>query len=1468
MPSYLDKTVPAKRDIAGEEKDRQQEVVKARSLSKPGPALPANKGFAYVSNPRASTTHSQAGDKMDVNEERSGSPHHPKHPQLSGHSAAQSFFGKPIESTEESSTSDIADEAMSSSEEDEIDLQQDLALLNAKFERQKRILEGQLADLSAREYRATTPLESIARLAHISEKDLKRLQEHQDMDLDEPTAMANANLLPPATHSSGSEEGPDLLTPKGETTEAIVDIQSNEEDLESVRRLRKPSPEAIALPYLVKDYRSFHENDGLGEHMDTNETNEESQTIVLEALEREEEDQAVVEEEIEDAFRSLFNTWRQECEDLEREREEQERIERQQSVEPGPDPDASMNAPPNPPMEGRRLHKFSSEYEIEQVLKQSEETARLEQERQDRESRKLQADMEKEARVPNQQTDKEFRQSIFIDANGYRDPEVLTAVFSYLPPPDNFTENEQQIFIAAFKEAPKKWGQIASLLPGRAYYECIHHYYAKKWDGRFRDKTKKLKGGGRGRGRGNKAPLRGRGLALIADLGHAEDINAVPNVSDSGRPKRAAAPTTFGEREQDSKAALAGPSPAKKAGAGAKTDSSGDGAEKPGKRRKGMGENPGRKAKNQQPLLAAAPSASPSKHYLQDVQMTEDTARDQNMEDASLLPVFPSGLHGFRHGDGQMIYHDAYTQSVPLADETDRSKQTSSTKSGASSYWSVTEKEDFKKYIAHFGTDFAAIATHMGTKTQTMIKNYYQRKVDGGDEDSLKDSAGKADKRRERGEELGPPPTPTPIVKRKYDSNPPQTTGPRPIAPHTDAMEVEENVPPHHPMPLKHVSPPQYPVQPRFPPSGQATPIPARRAMASPAPSTTSPAVSTVSAAAPPRAAPQHPLGQRIAILSDQRPESRPGIQSASSVRFSQELPPRGHHQQAIQVPDPQYIRDLKQEQERAFRMQEQQIQQEQLQRPALFPRSSVHGSPANPPLQAPPHERKSLEEGAPTPPPNTLRHPPFSTASFTQSIFSTGPGSLATTSLQTSLMGRTPFNPSPPKKEEPRPGSGLSSLSAPTPAVTAPPPDPPKRSNLLSILNSEPEEPKAVKRESVSSVQPRAPSPIPANFLGTASSGPQLGATAARRETFGQPSLPQSHFQRSAFPSQSQPPMPPASTVKRESSSSSTPLPKVDWTSRVLGPTTATPPPNQPSPPILDRDSRAYLSHRSSTLSQLNQPMRANPSPPPISGINHSRTPSLTTQAPQSVREQHPALAGPVHLGGHTTMQGLHPNPYGQSSSTSGFAHQPPPQAQPHAHHAHSNSIGSSLVHHRAPSREDGLRQQDPHSYLSLHEQRERDEFDRRRKMEPQLNFEGQRGFGRHKEYERQREFNLHREFAQRDADLRYQMQRPQQQEQDRQFPRGASHHPLHLPPFNAGTFAPSRPGGLGPRDQAIRETEAAIEGERRALQDDSRRNDRTMMMRERETIDIHRRGFEESLLYSRHTPLGGGFPPPPARR
>ncbi|RYO20521.1 hypothetical protein AA0113_g9798 [Alternaria arborescens] len=49
-----------------------------------------------------------------------------------------------------------------------------------------------------------------------------------------------------------------------------------------------------------------------------------------------------------------------------------------------------------------------------------------------------------------------------------------------------------------------------------------------------------------------------------------------------------------------------------------------------------------------------------------------------------------------------------------------------------------------------------------------MIKNHYSRLVESG-KLYLEQSAKEADARRERGEDLGPPPTPTPAPKRRYE---------------------------------------------------------------------------------------------------------------------------------------------------------------------------------------------------------------------------------------------------------------------------------------------------------------------------------------------------------------------------------------------------------------------------------------------------------------------------------------------------------------------------------------------------------------------------------------------------------------------------------------------------------------------------------------------------------------------------
>ncbi|USP80973.1 ankyrin repeat domain-containing protein [Curvularia clavata] len=110
---------------------------------------------------------------------------------------------------------------------------------------------------------------------------------------------------------------------------------------------------------------------------------------------------------------------------------------------------------------------------------------------------------------------------------------------------------------------------------------------------------------------------------------------------------------------------------------------------------------------------------------------------------------------------------------------------------GQSSYWSISELQDFDKNIAYFGTDWKAIAKHMGTKTHNMVKNQYVRLVEGGKLD-LEQMAKEADARRNRGEDLGPPPTPTPGPKRRHEL---AQASVRPISP-----TLEHTSPPPNPL--------------------------------------------------------------------------------------------------------------------------------------------------------------------------------------------------------------------------------------------------------------------------------------------------------------------------------------------------------------------------------------------------------------------------------------------------------------------------------------------------------------------------------------------------------------------------------------------------------------------------------------------------------------------------------------------
>lgn len=1428
-------------------------------------------------------------DKMDVDT----APARRKSGAAEGHSARQSFFGKTIEKSE--------DEIVSSSDEDELDEEEDATLLEAKHARKERELKSQMFDLSSRNYRATSPLESIARLARLSFQDLEKInaQRDEDMDVDHHETEPN-RLAPPAVQSSESDEGPEIMTPHGDDNKNVA-IRPLEAASDGIRRLRRRSPEPIRLPYLVKDEKvaPLHETN---EFQDNIQSLEEIETEMLDAVKEEIQEEMELEEDAEVTFEDLYRQWREECEVLDREKEEQERLERQLSAEPGPDFEIPAAIPGNLVGEGRR-HKFASEYDINMVIKQSEETARIEQEKMDREARKKEADMEKEARLPDQQTQTAIARSLIIDENRLRDPTSLTLVFSYEPPPNNFTEAEQQIFIAAFKDTPKKWGEIASLLPNRTYKDCIHHYYANKWDGRFRDnRAKKFKGGRRGRG--GKASRPSRGSALMADLNRSEDIVQGTGDSASGRPKRAAAPTTFGEREIESKGTLVGQSPAKKQAQGSKDDA---GGEKPAKKPRRTGESkPGRKGnKSQLAALAAAPAMAPTKPLAPGMPTKEEADRAQHLQDASLLASLQGGQPGAMRPEQQMVFNqEGFIPQAAVPEEVDRPKQApQAAKPAASSYWSVPEQTDFFKYISYFGTDFGAIASHMGTKTQTMIKNHYQRNIDGGGRADLEEAANKANERRERGEDIGPPPTPTPIIRKngsKVYADYSQSNAPRAIAPQTGDMADAEEATIHSAVP-KHSSPPQAQAQakPRFTSSAQGTPIPAHRAVPSPLP-TTAPTPAAVPPTMPTAPHPRglgHPLGSRLGFLTEQRSEPRPAIPT-SGFRFGQEQPPslsrpqpQPQQQQVMaRTPsgnplDPAYLAGLQQEQERALRLAgaESEARGEHIPgRPLPGQNPHAHGSPSNHPIAAPFMDHKPiLEERRPTPPRNAYATPGGSRPPLFGTSSTPAAPPLAVTPL--SSIHRGPYHASPPKQEPLRPGSVSGSTPAPShqgpnPFTSNPPPaapgpaatpaperEPPKRSNLLSILNNEePSEPKpAPKRDSLPSAPTRVASPAPSAFPSSSTPQPLSGIPPSRREQFGQSSLAgQGPLQRSSFGQGSSTPAP---TLKHESSagggSSMQQPPKQDlhWQSRVFGHS------NQPSPPTnplsIERDGRApFYPHRSSMLGGLNQPGRANPSPPPHA--LHSRTPSLSAQQANAPppRESRSVLGGPP-----PSAQSLHSNPYAAQQQQ----HLPPysqaPQAQNRAHHSHNTSIGDRpsylpFGHTGSTSREEAMRREDEIA-RAQQQQRERD-----REREEQMRFEAiqlerQRAHEQHIYAHRQQEAEMERR---RMDEAAYAAARPP-----------AGHQPLHhAPPYGSPFGAPGPGRGPSLREQSTREAEQMMADQRMFQEREERRR------RDQQPGPPPPQGYRDGpgdpmmrrpdeYLSRRTTPYGGqpSYPPPPRR-
>jgi serine/arginine repetitive matrix protein 2 len=1126
-------------------------------------------------------------------------------------------------------------------DDDMFDIAEILEIKEKNLISDKNRVEAKRVDLSTSAFRPMLVFNELSRLVAMRAM-VNDLSYRSRAPVDKKESVVKAKelqqpVIAPIEFPTPQEEDQDqVMSDAYSTRESSIDRMSTP-DPESLPYLEKGPPTPLSDPdpfSIVK--REIPEND------------------IISLLKSDIDAEAVEQARLEHEYRVLYMEWKKQAIVLDHEREEVERVAKQCSPESVAAPATATEAPVPPlvtPTEGgRRAHKFASEYEFQRII---EISLREEEEKKQKEialrEAQFSAAADREAAIPALLPPNEAKRRIFEDVSQARRPEDALRIFEFVPPVDDFTEEEDRIMRDVYKEYTKVWGRIAKVVR-RTYKECINHYYASKWDRPYKSRV----GGKRGRaarGRGKPPGGRQRSALVPAEDAAEVDPNGAPMVTESGRPKRAAAPTwpKGSDQEQNISAAAI----AKRTGKDSDT-----GTDKPG-RRKAKEKIP-KKATRNQPL-AARPTASPQKVDRE----VKDKLVQQAMElDDSWLVKAPGMVRPTEPMPPLMpqphIFPDAnisvYREVADMGagggpTERPRSHSNTTQRQGASSYWSVTEEHDFERCLEHYGTDFQAISNHMGTKTHTMvsdaygikvfrstdglqIKNHYQKFVNDGKHSDLIHRANEATQRRSRSEDMGPPPIPSLAPKRhgRYDTS--TTPLPRSLAPSNELADAEQSPP--MPVAVPFGMPPQFGAH-----SSIAQPV----SRSSAALATTAPGLQSV--------------GPMMGFFRDDRPSQSP----ANTIRPIIAPPdeprgPRGPERIKTEFrPAADQEREILAKQERERERQEIMRRQNEIEvrtaqlaaeRRDMFqrsshaghtPHSSIHGV-----ASAPEHVRQDSRQhinlfGAPMA--NSAVH-----ANRNVTVDLTGPQAAQ-------LPGSLDRRPQSPIRhpaqsqhtQQPQPPP-----AAPSPApASAAPKEAPRRSNLMSLLNSEPEQEKPKRREleQPQAQQYRIPPSVQSETPpSSASARDSMVDRPFSRTTYHPAVHPTSSMSTPTNESGGRDSLPP---MAHRDSWPGRQAPFHQTNSPGLHPQHAPPGPDRP--PLFSRD------YRASAFAGLNGPNRANPSPPPAAAYQqHSRTPSYT-------HAQHPTPTSSAPLVPPTSVHG---NPYVQKEALAP-GHSPHLPAQHH---------------------------------------------------------------------------------------------------------------------------------------------------------------------------------------------------------
>jgi serine/arginine repetitive matrix protein 2 len=634
------------------------------------------------------------------------------------------------------STSPMAGKGiLSSDDEDQGLTEEDFKEQAEIFIQKKDRLEAQIESLDRR-HRATTPLLELdkgnAILAFLDELSLPQSPEPPPRMLDIPMA----DDVPP-TKSPTPEEPPSPARSRSHTPVPIPKREMTPEmskspDFECLHYLPETLPTPISNPENGEEVEDEHLRDLIA--------------VSIESMEREyDEDQKKLLEE----YRELYVPWKKNAVLLDKERPVQEAppVLPQMRIEI-PEPSIEPIAAPLPtPTESRRLHKYSSELDFERVLEESRREEEQRQQKEEKAKKEALAHVEREANIPPLLSPLEAQQQIFSDTSLLRDPEESLRVFEFAPPEDTLTSEQSREFTRCWKKSPKSWHSIADSL-GLSTKDIIYHYYATKWD-------KPYKGG---KGKKQKRPTvgnrRGGLLGRVRMEVDAENQDTAVGLTESGRPRRAAAPTFSkpAAGKGDVEGEVETPTPAGRRAAGNYKAENGAAAEGRGAGRgKNAKDKPTRKPRN--PLLAGKAASAPS---------PQKAAKEKKDKPGSVLPAFGGEteewigkLEPVPPQDGLMpplipqqqqqqpqpylvepanmaSYQDMNPNMNPLDPAStvqpgqirERPRALSNTqRQNASSYWSVTEESEFQACLAYYGTDFQLISNHITKKTPVMVRS-------------------------------------------------------------------------------------------------------------------------------------------------------------------------------------------------------------------------------------------------------------------------------------------------------------------------------------------------------------------------------------------------------------------------------------------------------------------------------------------------------------------------------------------------------------------------------------------------------------------------------------------------------------------------------------------------------------------------------------------------------------------------